>query len=74
MPNCGGEEIYFCAPRKLTAATPCLLDSHHDRQQFEEAIVTKAYFLAEILPKTAYAFLAITAFVFILMILLPGLH
>jgi hypothetical protein len=62
------------SPRKPTAATPCVSSSHHDRQEFQEAIVTKAHFRADMLPKTAYAFLAITAFVFILMVLLPGLY
>lgn len=53
---------------------PHVLSSHHDWQEFEEAIVTKAHFLTDMLPKTTYALLAITAFVFILMVLLPGLH
>jgi hypothetical protein len=32
------------APRKLTAPTPCLLGSHHDRREVNEVIVTKAHF------------------------------
>ena len=45
-----------------------------DWQEFEAAIVPKALFLTDVLPKAAYALLAITAFVFISMILLTGLH
>ena len=62
------------APRKPTAPTPCVWSSHYDRQEFHEAIVTKALFLTDVLPKAAYALLAITAFVFISMVLLPALH
>jgi len=68
------KKYILIASSKAHRSTPYASGSHHDRQEFQEAIVIKAVLLTDVLAKAAYALLAITAFVFISMVLLPALH
>jgi hypothetical protein len=72
--NCGGEEIYIDCILVSSPPRPICIESLSSPTGFQEAIVTKDLFLADVLTKTVYATLAIAAFMFVSMLLLTGLH